>query len=60
MKITCTVDEFAKMVRRCNSGSCYSCTMADICGENNGIERFISAEDVISEPFADERNRKPD
>lgn len=60
MKITCTVDEFAKMARRCNSGSCYSCAMADICGEKMGIEQFITAENVISEPDDDECNRKPD
>ena len=54
MKITCTVAEFAKMVRRCNSSGCYNCAFGDICGDEMGIERFISAEDVIPEPEKEE------
>lgn len=50
MKITCTVAEFAKMVRRCNDNNCYMCAFSDICGDEVGIERFVSAEDVIPEP----------
>lgn len=60
MRIICTVNEFAKMVRKCSGGSCYGCVMSDVCGDQMGIERFISAEDVISEPDADECNRKPE
>lgn len=50
MKITCTVNEFAKMIRKCNPNGCYSCIMSDICdGDDLGIERFIAADDVVSE-----------
>ena len=49
MKITCTVNEFAKAVRRCNSGSCYNCVFTDICGSEKAIEDFVSAEDIIPE-----------
>ena len=56
MKITCTVSEFAKMVRRCNSGSCYGCAMGDVCGGELGIEQFIAAEDVIPDELPKEKD----
>lgn len=44
MEIKCTVEEFGKIVRRCNSGTCYSCAFADLCGEHvdGKIERYVS------------------
>ena len=49
MKIICTVDEFAKMVMRCNSGICYNCALEDICCDTFGIEQFVTADNVIPE-----------
>lgn len=49
MKITCTVAEFAKMMRRCNMNSCYNCVMCDLCDNKPGIENFVAAEDVVPE-----------
>ena len=58
MKIICTVDEFARMVRRCNSGSCYNCAFGDICGDTLGIEQFVSAENVIDPPLITFRSKE--
>ena len=49
MKITCTVNEFAKMVRRCNTVGCYNCVLCDICGDTPGVEQFVFSECIIPE-----------
>lgn len=52
MKISCTVKEFGQIVRGCEKASCYQCPISEVCGgdKGSGIERFVSAEDVIAEP----------
>lgn len=52
MRIVCTVKEFGQLVRGCEKNDCYHCTLSDVCndGEDGGIEKFISAADVIEEP----------
>ena len=48
MKIICTVDEFAKLVRGCEKSSCYNCPLNDVCGDSvEKIEQFITAADVV-------------
>ncbi len=44
MEIKCTVEEFGKIVRRCNGGACFSCAFSDLCGEyaDGKIERYVS------------------
>lgn len=54
MKIHCTVQEFAKIVRACRDANCYSCAMRDICnetkeGEPQRIEDFITADTIEKE-----------
>lgn len=50
MRIICTVKEFGQIVRGCAKGDCYHCIFSDICKDCEGIEKFISAADVIEEP----------
>lgn len=57
MKIFCTVSEFAKMVRKCRDGPCYSCALSDICDETKGVEQFVSSDGIISDE--EELNREP-
>lgn len=51
MKISCTVKEFGILVRGCEKCDCWKCPLANICNgdKGNGIEKFISAEDVVAE-----------
>lgn len=51
MKISCTVKEFGILVRGCEKCECWKCPLANICNADkaNGIEKFISAEDVVEE-----------
>lgn len=54
MKIICTVREFGILVRGCAKNGCYNCLMQDVCSQKDtdgeaGIERFITAEDVVEE-----------
>lgn len=50
MKIHCTVQEFGKLVRACEKGTCYSCAFRDFCGKceagKEGIESFITADSI--------------
>lgn len=54
MKISCTVSEFAKMIRSCKNASCYECAFGDICDDERGLERFISAADITDDPEDEE------
>lgn len=54
MKITCTVSEFADMVRGCQhacmNGACNKCALYTICRELDGsIEQFVSADRIVDE-----------
>lgn len=53
MKIHCTVQELAKMVRACHDGTCYQCVMRDMCNNGEGtpdkIEDFINADSIEKE-----------
>lgn len=55
MKIVCTVDEFAAMVKGCASlrgmYGCTKCPLCDVCnmGDERGVEKFITAENVIED-----------
>lgn len=56
MKIICTVKEFGQIVRGCEKRSCYQCPLEDVCGdhpEGNGIEQFVSAENVVEDEAVD-------
>lgn len=52
MRIKCTVNEFAEMVRRCFStveaGECEKCPLYDMC-DCDGIEQFVMGRDIIHE-----------
>lgn len=53
MKIRCTVNEFAALVRGClefrnSSMSCAKCPLNGVCKEGF-IEQFVKAEDVVEE-----------
>jgi len=45
MKITCTVQEFGEIVRRCECCSCAHCVLANICGDEP-FENAVSVEIV--------------
>ena len=58
MKITCSVREFAAMVRACHDASkewnCKYCALYELCSENSlQIENYISAADVVAEKEED-------
>ena len=58
MKITCTVHEFAAMVRACHDAStqwnCKYCVLYELCSENSfQIENYVSAADIVAEKEAD-------
>lgn len=54
MKIICTVEEFAAIVRGCAAaiaaGCCSRCALSDVCHDR--IECFVQAENII-EPKED-------
>lgn len=46
MRISCTVKEFAEMVRCCTNGSsCIQCALHGVC-DGSGVEQFIRADDI--------------
>lgn len=50
MKIACTVNEFAEIVRGCHNitenARCFNaCPLHEICGDGS-IEQFVSAKDI--------------
>lgn len=50
MKIVCTVNEFAEIVRGCHdiaqNAHCFgNCPLCGVCGDGN-IEQFVSAKDI--------------
>lgn len=51
MKISCTVKEFAQIVRGCEKNSCYNCPLSEVCGgdKEKGIEQFVEAADVVED-----------
>lgn len=53
MKISCTVEEFAKLVRGCNDTSkgfnCSRCPLYELCDTERFIEQFITDDDITHE-----------
>lgn len=53
MKISCTVEEFAKLVRGCNETSrmmnCAKCPLYDLCDNNGYIEQFVTHDSITHE-----------
>lgn len=54
MKITCTVEEFADMLRGCHEvtelKNCTKCALYRICREYDGnIAQFVTADTIIEE-----------
>ena len=50
MKISCTVEEFAKLVRKCNETSqmlnCTKCPLHELCDKPGFIEQFITRDSI--------------
>ncbi len=54
MRIICTVEEFANLVRGCHdamqSNNCCKCALYKLCYEYDGsIEQFVQAADIVDE-----------
>lgn len=68
MRITCTVEEFGKIVRGCERAECWKCPLESLCKDEAGsvgdclrgpgIERFVMAADIVAGP--EDGCRQPD
>lgn len=55
VKIYCTVEEFAEIVRGCHdtqySGNCAKCALYRLCRESDGnATQYVSADTILPEP----------
>ena len=53
MKITCTLTEFARMVRCCHFAAanqgCTYCALHDLCNDDRTIEDYVTAATIVDE-----------
>lgn len=59
MKVFCTVEEFAEIVRGCHdtqrNANCTKCALYRVCAEGDrDVTQFVAAETILPEPQKEE------